>query len=129
MSAVVDTSLLVDYLRGISRAKAALVELAHPAITVTTWIEVMSAAPEHLETQTRNFLRRFERLAINEAIADRALALMQRYTELGMRYALPWATAQVNTLIYVTVDFPKLAVRDPGVLIPYRDAHKVSRAG
>jgi predicted nucleic acid-binding protein len=127
VSAVFDTSLLVDYLRGIKSAKAVLAQFPHSSITVTTWIEVMAAAPESLEAQTRNFLRTFERLAINEAIADRALALIQQHAALSMRHALPWATAQVNTLVYVTVDFPKLAARDTSVLVPYKDARRMAR--
>src|SRR5262249_33998740 len=129
MSAVYDTSVLVDYLNGVKQARAALSEFRHRSITVTTWIEVMAAAPDRLEAQTRNFLRSFERLAINEAIADRALALMQRHREITVRHALPWATAQVNTLVYVTADFPKLAIRDPSVVIPYRDTRNARRTG
>ncbi len=121
MSVVFDTCLLVDYLRGIPQAHAAFETYPHRSITVITWVEVMAAAPEDLTAQTRDFLRGFERLAINEAIADRALSLIQRHGPITMRHALPWATAQSNALTYVTPDFPKLAVRDPSVLIPYRN--------
>jgi predicted nucleic acid-binding protein len=121
VTAVFDTSLLVDYLRGIPQAHAAFEKYPHRSITVLTWVEVMSAAPDDLAAQTRDFLRGFERLAINEAIADRALSLIQRYERITMRHALPWATAQSNALIYVTPDFPKVAVRDATVLIPYRN--------
>ena len=121
MSAVFDTCLLVDYLRGIPQAHAAFEANPHPSITVLTWVEVMSAAPEELSAQTRDFLRGFERLAINEAIADRALSLIQCYEQITMRHALPWATAQSNALVYVTPDFPKLVVGDATVLIPYRN--------
>lgn len=120
MSVVFDTSLLVDYLRGIAQANVVFAEHPHRAITVTTWVEVMAASPERLRGQTRDFLRTFERLAINEAIADRALALLQRHPAIDMRHALPWATAQVNSLIYVTASFPKLNVRDASVRVPYK---------
>ena len=123
MSVVFDTSLLVDYLRGVPQAHAAFEAYPHRSITVISWVEVMSAAPADLTTQTRDFLRGFERLAINEAIADRALSLIQRHEEITIRHALPWATAQSNSLVYVTPDFPKLAVRDATVLIPYRNTH------
>jgi predicted nucleic acid-binding protein len=120
MSAVFDTSVLVDYLRGVEQAKKALAEYPHGAIMVTTWVEVMAAAPRNLEAGTRNFLRSFERLALNEAIADRALALMGTDADLDIRHALPWATAQVNTLVYVTSDFPKRATRDSSIVVPYK---------
>lgn len=121
MSAVFDTALVIDYLRGVKRAQAAFAEFPDRAITVSTWVEVMKEAPQHLEPQTREFLRGFERLAINEAIADRALALIQQHApQLDIRHALPWATAQVNSSIYVSVDFPRLAAEDPSVYVPYR---------
>lgn len=130
MSAVFDTCLLVDYLRGIPQAHKAFENYPHRSITVLTWIEVMGAAPQALSAQTRDFLRGFERLAINEAIADRALSLIQRHGRITMRHALPWATAQSNALVYVTPDFPRLAVKDATVVIPYRNTSiGSSRAG
>jgi hypothetical protein len=120
MTAVFDTALVIDYLRGVKRAQAAFAEFPDRAITVDTWVEVMRAAPQHLEPQTREFLRGFERLAINEAIADRALALIQKHSRLNIRHAIPWATAQINSSIYVSVDLPQLAAPDSTVYVPYR---------
>ena len=128
MSAVLDASVLVDYLRGVRQAKAVVAKFPRASITVTAWIEVMAAAPVRLEVQTRDFLRGFERLAINEAIADRAVVLMRAHTGLEMRYALPWATALANSLLYVTADFPQLARRERTVVLAYRDSPAVSRA-
>jgi hypothetical protein len=45
---------------------------------------------------------------------------MKRYTDLGIRHALPWATAQVNTLVYVTAEFLRLTIRDASLRIPYK---------
>jgi hypothetical protein len=120
MTAVFDTALVIDYLRGVKRAQAAFAQFPDRAITVGTWVEVMSEAPQHLEPQTREFLRGFERLAINEAIADRALALIQQHAHLDIRHAIQWATAQINSSIYVSVDLPPLAAEDPTVYVPYR---------
>lgn len=122
MTAVFDTALVIDYLRGIKRALEAFGQFPDRAITVGTWVEIMSEAPTRLEPQTREFLRGFERLAINEAIADRALALMQQHERLSIQQALAWATAQINNSVYVTVDFPRLAAPDPTVYVPYRRA-------
>lgn len=88
MMAVFDTALVIDYLRGVKRALEAFGQFPDRAITVGTWVEVMSEAPSRLEPQTREFLRGFERLAINEAIADRALALMQQHDGLNIPQAL-----------------------------------------
>jgi hypothetical protein len=125
MTGVFDTALVIDYLRGVKRAQEAFAQFPDRAITVGTWVEIMAEAPSRLEPQTREFLRGFERLAINEAIADRALVLMQQHTQLDIRHAIPWATAQINSSIYVSVDFPRLAVDDdPTVSIPYRSQRR-----
>ena len=106
MSAVFDTTVVTDYLRGAKQAASAFKRFPHRAITVTTWVEVMAAAPPGLALETREFLRTFERLAISEAISDRALALMEKYEGLELRYAIPWATAVANELVYVSCDLP-----------------------
>jgi hypothetical protein len=124
MSAVFDTALVVDYLRGVKRALEAFSQFPDRAITVGTWVEVMTEAPSRLEPQTREFLRGFERLAINEAIADRALALIQQHAHLSIQHAIPWATAQINSSVYVSVDFPRLLAPDSSVYVPYRRDRK-----
>ena len=120
MTAVFDTALVIDYLRGIKRAQEAFAQFPDRAITVGSWVEVMKESPPNLAPQTREFLRGFERLAINEAIADRALELLQQHPQLDIRHAFPWATAQINSSVYVAVDFPRLATQDPTVWVPYR---------
>ncbi len=48
MSAVFDTTVVMDYLRGTKQAATAFKRFPHRAITVTTWVEVMAAAPAAL---------------------------------------------------------------------------------
>lgn len=119
MSAVFDTSLVVDYLRGFKPAAGAFKRFPHRAITVATWVEVMAEAPPDLSVKTREFLRTFERLAISEGISDRALALIEKHPGLKLRHAIPWATALANELIYITRDLPQ-EWTDKGLWIPYR---------
>jgi predicted nucleic acid-binding protein len=119
VSAVFDTSVVEDYLRGYKPAVTAFKRYPYRAITVATWVEIMAETPEGLSLQTREFLRTFERLAINEGIADRALALMQKYAGLKLRHAIPWATALANELIYITRDLPE-EWADKGLWIAYR---------
>ena len=119
MSAVFDTSVVVDYLRGARPAASAFRRFPHRAITVTTWVEVMAEAPAALSLETREFLRTFERLAISEAISDRALALMEKHPGLKLRHAIPWATAVANELMYITCDLPQ-EWGDRGLWIPYQ---------
>ncbi len=84
----------VDCLRGIPQAQAVFEKypsLDHRAHLGRGHVRF----PRGPRDPTRDFLRGFERLAINEAIADRALSLIQRYERITMRHALPWATAQL----------------------------------
>jgi predicted nucleic acid-binding protein len=119
VSAVFDTGVVVDYLRGVKAAASAFGTFPHRAITVATWVEVMTEAPAGLSLETREFLRTFERLSISEGISDRALALIEKHPGLKLRYAIPWATALANELIYITRDLPE-EWSDKGLWIPYR---------
>jgi predicted nucleic acid-binding protein len=119
MSALIDTSVLVDYLTGDARAARVLEEHPRAAISVIAWLEVMAISPADRVEQTRAYLRSFERLSISEAIADEALRLLQQHRRLGSLRALSWATAVANQLTYVTVDAAGLP-EDARILVPYR---------
>jgi predicted nucleic acid-binding protein len=118
--ALFDTSILLDYLVGEKRAAAAIAQHDYRALSVITWIEVMRVSPDGKRDATRAFLRSFERLSINESIADEALVLMSKRPGLAIHRALTFATARVNRLPYVTVEAGDLARDEPGVVIPYR---------
>ena len=120
MSALFDTSIVLDYLRGVTPADVAFARFPQRSITVVTWAEVMFVAPADSAVRTRHFLRHFERLSINESIVDHALELQQQHPRLPLRYAIPWAAARHNSLTYVTADFPKLNISDATLLVPYR---------
>jgi hypothetical protein len=116
-----DTSVIVDYLIGDARARALVEATPHRAISVLSWVEVMGVAPVATRDATRLFLRSFERLAINEAIADEAAALLRDRVVLPYPRAVTWATARINKLRYVTSD-PRGIDPDGDVLVPYRSA-------
>ncbi|HJU39632.1 MAG TPA: hypothetical protein VJ724_08670, partial [Tahibacter sp.] len=90
------------------------------AISAVTWLEAMAVAPEERRESTRAFLRSFERLSVNEAIADEALRLMQMHEGLAFHAALNWATARANQLVFVTAQAEHLPAHDTGVAVPYR---------
>jgi predicted nucleic acid-binding protein len=115
-----DTSILIDYLVGDQRAGAVFREHPHRAVSVITWVELMAASPEGKHETTRAFLRTFERLSINESIADEALRLIRERPGLSFHRALTWATAIVNRMTYVTVEASQMKRDEPGVVMPYR---------
>lgn len=120
MSALIDTSVLLDYLSGDVRAARVLDEYAHRSISVIAWLELMAIAPAPRIEPTRAFLRSFERLSISEPIADEAHRLMENQPRLAFHRALSWATARLNHLAYVTVDASHLPEADIRIVVPYR---------
>jgi len=68
VNALLDTNILIDYLRGIQPARAELARYDHTAISVVTWIEVMVGAPDDAEQETRDFLAGFPLVALDQEI-------------------------------------------------------------
>jgi len=119
-SALIDTSLLLDYLGGDPRAQRALDDWDDRSISVVTWLELLAVCPPAALEATRGFLRTFERLSISESIADEALRLMRARPGLLLDRALTWASANVNQIVYVTVDPAFVMDTDANVAMPYR---------
>jgi len=120
VTALFDTGVLVDHLSGTPDAAAVLAAHRYGAISVISWVELMSLAPDGVEEATRMFLHRFERLAINEAIADRAVAVHRAHPSLTLPRALIYATALVNSLTFISVDVPADLRSESNIVIPYR---------
>ena len=83
MTAVVDTSILIDHLRGDPRAHALLARAfqsgRRPAGSVLTRIEVLTGMRLGEEAATRRLLALFVWIPVDEAIADRAGELGRQY--------------------------------------------------
>ena len=119
MNALIDTGLLLDYLRGDERAARALRDCAHRSITVATWLEVMRASPPDRREATRAFLRTFERLSISESSTDEAMRLSFAHPELSAPRAINWANAIVNQLVFMTTDPAGCPPTRRDVVVPY----------
>ncbi len=119
MNALIDTGLLLDYLRGDERAARALRDCAHRSITVATWLEVMRASPPDRREATRAFLRTFERLSISESSTDEAMRLSFAHPGLSAERAVNWANAIVNQLVFMTTDPTGCPPAQRDVLRPY----------
>ena len=83
MTVVVDTSVLIDHLRGDPRAHAALAGACHAGHglvgSVLTRVEVLAGMRSGEEAATRRLLALFAWIPVDEAIADRAGELGRRY--------------------------------------------------
>jgi predicted nucleic acid-binding protein len=115
-----DTNILIDHLNGIAKATRELQRTSDPAISMITWIEVMTGAssPEE-EAVLRSFLLNFECLPVSSAVAERAAAV-RRQMRIKMPDAIILATAEVSGRVLVTRNVKDFPSGMPGVKVPYR---------
>lgn len=83
MTVLVDTSLLIDHLRGNADAKRALRSAAGSgrriAASVVTKVEVLAGMRPSEERETRRLLDLLDWIDVDEAIAERAGGLVNEY--------------------------------------------------
>ena len=119
VKALFDTNILVDYLNAVPQARTELRRYEAKAVSIVTWMEVMVGATEDVEDATRSFFNSFDIIALDEAIAERAVNL-RRSHHIKLPDAIIWATAQVHAMLLVTRNTRDFAVGDPGIRMPYR---------
>ena len=115
---LLDTNVLIDFLRGIPAAQAELARYDDSAISVITWIEVLVGAPPALAQPTRDFLDDFRLIELDSEIAERAVAI-RRDHRLKLPDAIIWASAQTHARLLITRDTKGFPADDPGVRVPY----------
>lgn len=119
-SELFDTNILVDHLNGVAKATRELRRSSHPAISVITWMEVMTGAatPEE-ETVLRSFLANFENLPVTSAVAERA-AVNRRERRIKLPDAIILATAELAGRQLVTRNVRDFPVGTVEVRVPYK---------
>ncbi|MCA3692890.1 PIN domain-containing protein [Aquidulcibacter sp.] len=119
MKVLFDTNILIDHLQGHRAATEALAAYSGAAISVITWVEVMSGVPSTQEEAMRLWLDRFHLIEVDADIAVYA-ALLRHERRLDLADALIVATAQASGRTLVTRDRALCEdLDDPPVLIPY----------
>ena len=118
VSALLDTNILIDYLRGLSPAREELGRYERKAISVVTWMEVLIGATPETERGTRDFLDSFTRIAVDDRVAERAVFLRRKH-HVSLPDAIVWASAQVHSMLLVTRDVKSFPDGDPGIRLPY----------
>jgi len=122
MKVLFDTNILIDHLQGHRAATEAIAAHSGAAISVITWVEIMSGVPSAKQDAMRLWLDRFHLIQIDADIAVYAAALRQE-RRLDLADALIVATAQASGRTLVTRDRALYdELDDPPVLIPY-DLH------
>jgi predicted nucleic acid-binding protein len=120
VSELFDTNILIDHLNGIAKATRELRLSNDPAISMITWIEVMTGASEPDEEGVlRAFLLNFECLPVSSAVAERA-AVVRRQMKIKMPDAIILATAEVSGRELVTRNVKDFPAGMRGVRVPYK---------
>ncbi len=79
VSELFDTNILIDHLNGIAKATRELKRSSAPAISMITWIEVMTGAFDaDEEAILRAFLLNFQCLPVSSAVAERAAVVRRQ---------------------------------------------------
>ena len=118
VKALFDTNILIDYLNGIPQAREELDRYDDKAISIVTWMEVMVGAEPVIEVATRDFLCGFDIIALDNMIAEHAIAF-RKMSKSKLPDAIIWASAQVNGLLLVTRNTKDFPASNPGVRMPY----------
>jgi predicted nucleic acid-binding protein len=115
-----DTNILIDHLNGITKATREITRSKGPAISVITWIEVMTgAASQNEEAILRAFLSNFQCLEITREVAERA-AVIRRQKRIKMPDAIILATAEAVGRQLVTRNVKDFPAGTRGVRVPYK---------
>ncbi len=116
---ILDTNILIDYLRGIEDAREEIGRYPACAISLITWMEVMVGATDKNEgALLRDFLSRFTLVAVSADIAEVAVALRRQH-RIRIPDAIIWASAQVSNTLLVTRNTRDFPADDPGIRVPY----------
>jgi hypothetical protein len=120
VSELFDTNILIDHLNGVAKATREIRRSHDPAISVITWIEVMTgAASPGEEAILRAFLSNFQYLEMTREVAERA-AVIRRQKRIKMPDAIILATVETAGRQLVTRNVKDFPAGTPGVRVPYK---------
>ncbi|MFM7292668.1 MAG: PIN domain-containing protein [Planctomycetia bacterium] len=119
MKAVIDSDVLIDFLRGMPAAAAEINAYDDPLYSVISWMEVMVGAESDEERIAAEALfDSMRRIELSLAVARTAVDL-RRQLRLKLPDAIVLATADREGCILVTRNAKDFDPRDPRVRIPY----------
>jgi predicted nucleic acid-binding protein len=113
-----DTNILIDYLRGISQARAECDKHSDRAVSIITWMEVMAGSTAANEADARSCLLNFYTLPLTAEVAERAF-LLRRASGIKLPDAIIQATAEGSARVLITRNTRDFPSGTSGVRIPY----------
>jgi predicted nucleic acid-binding protein len=119
VKALFDTNILIDYLNGIESAKKELGRYEYKAISIITSMEVLVGSSPENDAALRAWLNSFDVIALDMTIANRAVEI-RKQKRIKLPDAIVWASAQVNSLLFVSRNIKDFPSDEPGVRVPYQ---------
>ena len=113
-----DTNILIDYLRGISQARAECDKHSDRAVSIITWMELMAGSTAANEADARSCLLNFYTLPLTAEVAERAF-LLRRASGIKLPDAIIQATAEGSGRVLITRNTRDFPSGTSGVRIPY----------
>ena len=118
ITALLDSNILIDSLLGKDAAFKEIGQYERPAISLMSWMEVMSGTTEATRAPTREYLAGFHLLGVDLPIAERAVVIRSKY-RVKLADAIIWATALEHNLLLVTRNTKDFPTDEPGFRMPY----------
>lgn len=115
---VLDTNILIDYLKGFQSAKGFVEQTEGANISVITWIEVLVGTTPQNRQATVDFLNQFEMVTINKAIANVAVGIRKQH-RIKLPDAVIWATAKHLNSKLITRNTKDFSSEYADIMIPY----------
>lgn len=119
MKGLFDTNILIDYLNGIKAAKQEIDRYPSILISTISWMEILVGTTKTEEPSVRNFLSRFQHVALSPPVAERAVEI-RRNTGIRLPDAIIQASAQVENALLISRNTRDFSEDDPSVRVPYR---------
>ena len=119
MRALLDTTVIIDYLNGVSAAKREILLYAEPMLSIVTWMETLAGTSTDDQRDVREFLSSFQVVPLDGPVAAAAVRARQEL-RLKLPDAIVWATALELNVPLVTRNSKDFDPKHPLVRIPYR---------
>ncbi len=119
MRALLDTNILIDFLKGIPAADVELKRYSNPHISRITWMEVMAGVwGTGMENETRSFLTRFQIIELELKVVELAIQVRHE-NHLKLPDAIIFASAKSIESFLVTRNTKDFKTDWPEVRMPY----------
>jgi len=119
VSALFDTNILLDHIKGVDAARLELGRYDDRAISIISLMEVLVGTTPATEAPERAFLASFTTVPLDGAVAEEAVRL-RRTHRMRLPDAAIWASARLTGRLLVTRNIKDFPAGDPGVREPYR---------